>query len=67
MLEATRYTLLTLLTLFTLLTIFLLLTLLIKLSLFLLFKTIYTAQTVACMPIHYKGWLERFGNGLMSF
>ena len=55
MLEATRFTLLTLLslfTLFTLLTIFLLLTLLIKLSLFLLFKPLYTAQPVACMPIH---------------
>ena len=52
MLEATRYTLLTLRALFTLLTIFLLLTLLIKLSLFLLFKPLYTAQPVACMPIH---------------
>ena len=50
-----------LLTWFTLLTVF---------KLFILFKLLYTAETVACMPIAYIYCcqrLKRYWNGLMHF
>ena len=49
--EATRYTLLTPFILFVL---------------FILFKWLYTAQTVACTPVYCKGRLERYWNGLVQ-
>ena len=54
---APRNTLLTLLTLFTLFV-----------ALFILFNLLYTAQTLACMPIYIvrEGW-NAIGKGLMSF
>ena len=58
---ALRYTLFTLFPLFR------------SLTLFILSKLLYTAQTVACMPMYlyciciwYKGGVERWWNRLMS-
>ena len=50
--SCTLYTMLTLLTLFTLFKLFTLLPPLTLSSLFILFKLLYTGQTVACMPIY---------------